>query len=216
MPHFPRPTALRFIVLAGMAGVMALISNALSSPSRRLTWRGSVVALPSFTPLVERPTLPEQVPRPQAHEASRPSVPDRPTPPIPRPGTAPSPSNPQEAVVTSPIREISGQEAWQAFQAGVSFLDARRSAEFVEGHIARAWCTPVWESDLDDRLISFKAARRPGSEDSIVIYCSGGDCQDSHILAAKLSSEGYDHLLIYRDGFPDWLAQNRPVEKGQP
>ena len=103
-----------------------------------------------------------------------------------------------------------------AFQSGVPFLDARRSAEYAEGHIAGAWCAPVWESDLDDRLISFKAARRPGPEDPIVIYCSGGDCRDSHLLAARLLNEGYSHLLIYRDGFPDWVAQKHPVEKGRP
>jgi rhodanese-related sulfurtransferase len=117
---------------------------------------------------------------------------------------------------SSPIREISRQEAWKAFGAGTPFLDARRSAEYAEGHIAGAWSASVWESDLDDRLLSFKAARRPGPEDPIVIYCSGGDCRDSHLLAAKLLNEGYFHLLIFRDGFPAWAAQGHPVEKGQP
>jgi rhodanese-related sulfurtransferase len=133
-----------------------------------------------------------------------------------RPGHRPAPAKTQEGEVSSPIREITGPEAWQAFEAGRPFLDARRRAEFAEGHIAGAWCTPVWESDLDERLLSFKAVRRPGPEDPIVIYCSGGDCKDSHLLAAKLLNEGYGHLLIYRDGFPDWLAQKHPVEKGQP
>jgi len=115
-----------------------------------------------------------------------------------------------------PIREINGQEAWEAFQTGTPFLDARRSAEYAEGHIARAWCAPLWESDLDDRLLQFKATRRPGPDDPIVIYCSGGDCRDSHLLAAKLLNEGYFNLLIYRDGYPGWLTQGRPVDKGQP
>jgi rhodanese-related sulfurtransferase len=216
MPHSPRSTALRFLVLTGMAAVAALISNALSSPSRRLAWRGSVAPQPSFTPLAERPEPPKPVPQPKTIEASRPSPSDRPTPPVARPVDTPSPPKPQEAVASSPLREISGPEAWTAFQSGVPFLDARRSAEYAEGHIARAWCAPVWESDLDDRLISFKAARRPGPEDPIIIYCSGGDCRDSHLLATRLLNEGYSHLLIYRDGFPDWVAQKRPVEKGRP
>ena len=134
----------------------------------------------------------------------------------PRPPTPPAPPRPREAVASSPIREISAQEAWEAFQAGVPFLDARRSAEFAEGHIAGAWSAPVWEADLNDRLLSFKAARRPGSEDPIAIYCSGGDCRDSHLLAAKLLEEGYFHLLIFREGYPAWVAQGHPVEKGHP
>ncbi len=215
MPQSPSPTTLRFLALAGMAGVAALISNRLSSPSRRLDWRSSVAGQPAITPLVDRPTPPETVSRPDALKASRPSPSDHSAPSIGRPGTTPLPTKPLEIAASSPIREISGQEAWKAFQSGVPFLDARRRAEYAEGHIAGAWCTPVWESDLDDRLISFKAARRPGPEDSIVIYCSGGDCRDSHLLAAKLLNEGYDHLLIYRDGFPDWVAQKHPVEKGR-
>ena len=209
-------SGLRCLALAGMAGLAALISNGLASPARHLAWRGSVVKQPSFTPQLEQPAVPEPVPPALAVDLSRPSRSDHPVPPLARPGNAPPPAKPQDPSLSSPIREISGEEAWQAFQAGAPFLDARRSAEFAEGHIAGAWCTPAWESDLDDRLISFKAARRPGSEDPIVIYCSGGDCRDSHLLAAKLLNEGYGHLLIYHDGFPDWLAQRHPVERGQP
>jgi rhodanese-related sulfurtransferase len=141
---------------------------------------------------------------------------------MPRPGPSPARPNPAppaaepETAPSSPIREIPGAEAWEAFRSGIPFLDARRRAEFAEGHITGAWSAPVWEADLEDRLIAFKAARRPGPDDPIVIYCSGGDCRDSHLLAAKLLNEGYGHLLIYRDGFPDWVARRHPVEKGQP
>ena len=144
------------------------------------------------------------------------SRPQRPLPPL-----APKPPLPVRGAYSptqapAPIQEINGAEAWKAFQAGTPFLDARRSAEYAEGHIAKAWSAPVWESDLEDRLFSFKAAQRPGPEDPIVIYCSGGDCRDSHLLAAKLLEQGYFHLLIFRDGFPAWVAQGHPVEKGQP
>jgi rhodanese-related sulfurtransferase len=216
MPHFPRSTALRGLAIAGLGGVAALISNGLSSPAQHLAWRGSVVTQPTATPRTE-PTPPQEpTPPSPTDKLSRPSSLDHPAAPASRPGRSPAPTTPQDAVASNPLRDISGDEAWQAFQAGVSFLDARRSAEFAEGHIAGAWCTPVWESDLDDRLISFKAARRPGPEDPIVIYCSGGDCRDSHLLAAKLLNEGYFHLLIYRAGYPDWVTQGHPVEKGRP
>ena len=162
MPHSPRSIALPFLALAGVAGVAALISNGLASPSRHLAWRGSVAAQPSFTVQVERPASREPMPQGHAIEASRPPASDHPAPPIMRLGHTPPPAKPQEVVAAGPIREITGPEAWMAFQSGMPFLDARRSTEFTEGHIAGAWCTPVWESDLDERLISFKAARRPG------------------------------------------------------
>lgn len=128
---------------------------------------------------------------------------------------SPEPPKARAAQASEPIREISAEEAWKLYQAGAPFLDARRSADFTESHIKGAWCTPVWESDLDDRLIFFKAGRRPAAEDPIVIYCSGGDCRDSHLLAAKLLNEGYFQLLIFRDGFPAWVTQGHPIEKGQ-
>jgi rhodanese-related sulfurtransferase len=216
MSPFHKTTALRGLALAGLAGLAALISNGLASPSRRLAWQSSVVVPPSLAPQSNRPASAEPLPRSQVTEASRSAPPSRSTSSGAAPNQAPSPAKPAEAAVSNPIREISGQEAWVSFQSGVPFLDARRRAEFAEGHIAGAWCTPVWEADLPERLIAFKAARQPGPDDPIVIYCSGGDCQDSHLLAAKLLNEGYGHLLIYRDGFPDWMAQKRPVEKGQP
>jgi rhodanese-related sulfurtransferase len=212
----PRSAALQILALAGMAGLAALVSNGLASPSRHLAWCGSAMARPALALQIERPLLPAPMPQPHPVEASRPPPADRPAQTVARPAGTPVQPKSQEAVVSSPIREITGPEAWKAFQSGMPFLDARRRAEFAEGHIVGAWCTPVWESDLDERLIAFKAARRPGPDDPIVIYCSGGDCQDSHLLAAKLLNEGYGHLLIYREGFPDWSVQNHPVEKGQP
>ena len=214
-----RSTAVRVLALAGMAGAAALVSNFIASPARRLAWTGPGPSLPSFTPPPERPLQPAPAPQPPAVQEPKENHPLHPAPHAISRLTAPPPPAPLEAqgqIVSSPIREISSQEAWKAFQSGTPFLDARRSSEFAEGHIARAWCTPVWEADVDDRLITFKAARRPGPEDPIVIYCGGGDCRDSHLLAEKLLNEGYFHLLIYRDGFPDWKAQGHPVEKGQP
>jgi rhodanese-related sulfurtransferase len=209
----PGTTLFRMLALAGLAGVGALLSNALQPPSRRLPWSGfrppSPIAPPgeAAPPKPAAPTLePAQVPNP-----TRPIRPAALPPPRPSVEATPAPATP-----SSPIREISGLEAWKAFQAGLPFLDARRSEEYAAGHVAGAWCAPVWEADLEDRLLAFKAARRPGPEDPIVIYCSGGDCRDSHLLAERLLSQGYFHLLIYRDGLPDWVAQKRPVEKGQP
>ena len=214
----PTPsTPLRMLALAGVAVAGALLSNALQSPSRRLPWRGLTPPVPPAQ------AAPSEVPAPPAPAPPAPAPPaaSAPLPEPPRPArmAAPAPSVtvvPPPTAAAAPIREIDGQEAWKAFQAGRPFLDARRSADYAAGHIAGAWCAPVWEADLDDRLLSFKAARRPGPEDPIVLYCSGGDCRDSHLLAARLLEQGYFHLLVYRDGFPDWAAQKRPVEKGLP
>jgi len=213
----PRSTFLRLLALAVLAGALALIANALASPARRLAWSGPGVATPTVAALAARPVLPEPFrPPPPPDAPAKLAPPVRPVAPAGPRLLAQPPGSTPEPPASSPIREVSSAEAWKAFQSGLPFLDARRSAEYAEGHVARAFCVPVWEADLEDRLITFKATRHPGPEDPIVIYCSGGDCKDSHLLATKLLNEGYFHLLIYRDGFPDWVAQNHPIEKGQP
>ena len=210
-----RSTLLRLLALAAMAGLAALISNGLASPARRLAWSGSV-AVPRSIPATPPPAAPRTPPLPPDMPSTQATPSSHPVPQT-RPITATPPAvKTPEAAASSPLREITGAEAWKAFLSGWPFLDARRSAEFGEGHIPGAWCVPVWEADLDDRLLSFKADRRPGPEDPIVIYCSGGDCKDSHLLATKLLDQGYFHLLIYRDGFPDWVAQKHPIDQGRP
>lgn len=209
----PGTTLSRMLALAAVAGLAGVLSNALLPPSRRLPWSGFRPPGPIAPPMK---VTPPEAPLPTL-EPPQPLNPTRPTRPaaLPVPRSS-SETTPPPAVPSDPIREISGPEAWKSFQAGLPFLDARRSEEYAAGHVAGAWCAPVWEADLEDRLLAFKAARRPGPEDPIIIYCSGGDCRDSHLLAERLLGEGYFHLLIYRDGFPDWVAQQRPVEKGQP
>jgi len=115
---------------------------------------------------------------------------------------------------SAPVRDISGVEAQRAFRLKIPFLDARRSADFLEGHVAGAWCLPVWESDLETRITVFEATTRVSSKDPMVLYCSGGDCEDSHMLASKLMALGYRNLLIYRAGYPEWLQLGHPTEKG--
>ena len=208
-------TLLRLLALAGLAGLAAMLSNRLAGPSRRLAWRGSVVApVPTIlVPPARELAVPELAPLAGRENPGVKAKGEHLRTPAPPLLQAP-PTSPATSEATLPIREVSSLEAFAAYQSGWPFLDARRSAEFAEGHVRGAFCVPVWEADLDDRLIDFKAAHHPGPGDPIVIYCSGGDCHDSHLLAEKLLAHGYYHLLIYRDGYPDWVAQGRPTTKG--
>ena len=48
----------------------------------------------------------------------------------------------------------------------------------------------------------------------VVLYCSGGDCEDSHMLAQKLFGAGFNNLLVYRDGWPDWVKRGGQSARG--
>ena len=52
------------------------------------------------------------------------------------------------------------------------------------GHIAGARSISIWEADADDKVKALFAEGRDQSA-PIVVYCSGGDCEDSHMLGAE-------------------------------
>jgi len=202
------PLAQAWIFLA-LAGLCALISNALAGPSRHLGWRDRPTVTALNQPAV---TLAAPVPQPTAEPVPLPSKPPATTQPA-----APSqPAKPARFIAdpAQPIRDISPEEAWALYQAKAPFLDARRSAAYTEGHIAGAWNVPIWEANGETGIAQFEAAAHPGARAPLVIYCSGGDCEDSRLLAARLIPLGYRNLFLYQGGYPDWEAQGRPIRKG--
>ncbi len=135
--------------------------------------------------------------------------------PLPRVGPAPAGPSPDAFPPhpEKPYLEISPEQAKLLFDRGVLFLDARRSSVYREGHIRGARSLSVWEADLDGKLLALSQEGRDLAS-PLVAYCSGGDCEDSHQLAERLWSIGFNDVLVYRDGFPDWEKRGWPVEKG--
>ena len=115
-----------------------------------------------------------------------------------------------------PYIEIGGDDVALLHARGVLFLDARRTSVFEEGHIAGARSFPVWEADVDDRVNALFNERSDPSDQNkpIVIYCSGGACEDSHMLAQKLWAIQFNNVYVYKDGFPDWQKRGGGVHTG--
>ena len=193
----------RAAVLAGLAALLAVLSNALAGPQRRLPWIGdypnarAVPSPPSPAPVAATPA-------PSAPAAAAPSAPGQ------GQGKRSYPPHPDK-----PWVEIDGDEAAELHRQGVPFLDARRTSVYVEGHVAGARSLPIWESTVDDGI---KRLFDEGTDVNapLVVYCSGGDCEDSHMLAQKLHGYGFNDALVYTGGFPDWEKRGLPVEKGPP
>lgn len=150
--------------------------------------------------------------------ASTTSTPVKPAPPPP---TAPAPpaADPLSRFKPHPSQpyvEISGADAKLLHANGVLFLDARRTSVYEAGHIAGARSFSVWESDIDDKVNALYGERSdPSDQDKpIVIYCSGGACEDSHMLSQKLWGIQFNNLYVYKDGFPDWQDRNGAVKTG--
>lgn len=235
---------LPFLALPLLAGLCAWIGNSTASNRRRLSW----YAAPP-TPVEPRVPIPSPVPTPApapvapssplssapvaAPVAKAPSPAARPIPAPAATSAAPVPAPPAPAVSVSPEsaarrfpfdpghleREISSEEALEAFHLGLPFFDARRSSEFESGHIPGAHSAPVWEDGLAERLAALAArsgfpARKARLTAPVVVYCSGGTCEDSHLLAEQLFPLGFGNVLIYTGGLPDWAGKGRPVVRG--
>lgn len=190
-------TIRQIALLAVAALVLALVSNAVAGPERRLKWFGTYAENPGAG---ARGTLPAPGP--------------------PTPGAAAAgitgelrqeyPPHPEKPWVEIPAEEVVALHA----RGNVPFLDARRSSVYRQGHIAGARPFPVWEADIDERV---KALALEGLDTGapIVVYCSGGDCEDSHMLAEKLHMVGFDNVLVYKDGFPDWQKRGLAQATGE-
>jgi rhodanese-related sulfurtransferase len=194
----------RVAALIALAMVCAAVANLAASRERKLPWIGSYTrALETGAPAPGSSTT-----APPAGAATPSAAPSA------APGSAAAgtsqrfPPHPDKASV-----EIGTDEAESLFREGRPFLDARRSSVYADGHVAGARSFPVWESDIAERV---KAFFEEGLDQNapVVIYCSGGDCEDSHMLAEKLYMVGFNALYIDKDGFPGWTKRGLPVTKG--
>jgi rhodanese-related sulfurtransferase len=105
-----------------------------------------------------------------------------------------------------PYVEVSSDDAAWLVARGVLVVDARRKKDYEQGHIAGARNISPWEGDADAKITALVNEGRDGAI-PIVVYCSGGDCEDSHMLATRVYGGGFNNLLVYRDGWPDWVKR---------
>lgn len=112
--------------------------------------------------------------------------------------------------------ELGGEDVVALYKSGALFLDARRTSVYEQGHIAGARSFSVWESDVDDKVNALFGERSDPRDQNlpIVIYCSGGACEDSHMLAQKLWGVQFNNVYVYKDGYPDWEKRNGATRTG--
>ncbi len=109
---------------------------------------------------------------------------------------------------------ITIEEAQYLYDNGlVIFIDARGEDHYQEGHIADAMSISyeltrdaVAIPQVDNMFIA------PG-EDTLIIYCGGGDCDESHMVSQDLQNMGFTcHIMI--DGYPAWKNAGLPTAEG--
>jgi rhodanese-related sulfurtransferase len=117
------------------------------------------------------------------------------------------------------LNVVSRTEVYQWFQDPrfsqqlIVFLDARNEDHYRQGHIPDAFLFDHYRSEhyLPTVLPVCQTA------ETIVIYCNGGDCEDSEFAAFQLRDAGVpvNKLQVYLGGFADWSTNSLPVELGE-
>jgi rhodanese-related sulfurtransferase len=99
----------------------------------------------------------------------------------------------------------------RAAQDQFIFVDARNDKQYQEGHIPGALQLDYYhpEQYLPLVLTACQIAEK------IVIYCSGGECEDSELTASLLAKVlPKEKLFVYPGGFTQWSSGGQPVELG--
>jgi rhodanese-related sulfurtransferase len=94
----------------------------------------------------------------------------------------------------------------------IVFIDARDEEHYRQGHIPGAYEFDPYhpEKYFDTVLPVCQKAEQ------IVVYCNGGDCDDSESAALLLRDVGIPNqkLFVYGGGITEWTTNSLPVETG--
>ncbi len=89
------------------------------------------------------------------------------------------------------------------------FVDARKADLFNEGHIPGAVHCDSYEPEGSiDNVVA-----RAGGVERVIVYCGGGDCEDSVFMCRELIEAGVPNeaLFLYAGGWSEWTAKRMPV-----
>lgn len=94
----------------------------------------------------------------------------------------------------------------------IAFVDARNEEHYQNGHIPGAHLFDYYHpaNYVSNVLQVCMMAQE------IVVYCNGGDCEDSELSALMLRDLGVpkEKLLVYGGGMTEWTTNNLPIELG--
>lgn len=109
---------------------------------------------------------------------------------------------------------IVGEEEFESTGESIYiFVDARVRDQYEEGHIpGAAWLYHYESENLIDELRSELEMAF-----FVIVYCNGGDCEDSIHLATDLTSLyglPAENIFVYEGGLNEWKEREMPVTVG--
>jgi rhodanese-related sulfurtransferase len=148
------------------------------------------------------------------------------SPPSPRStltaGTTDSPSNAwhllEARLAEKGLRLINKEQTTALYsdprklQDQVIFIDDRDDSHYAAGHIPGALQFDHYHAE------KYLGTMLPACQNAaeIVVYCNGGECEDSEYTATMLGEAGIakEKLRVYGGGITEWTKAGLPLEKG--
>ncbi len=88
------------------------------------------------------------------------------------------------------------------------FVDARNADEYAAGAIPGAFSIPpdAFAGGAIPEVLNFIAR-----EKKVVVYCGGGSCDASILVALRLQGMGFRDVVVFKDGYNGWTAAGLPT-----
>jgi rhodanese-related sulfurtransferase len=94
----------------------------------------------------------------------------------------------------------------------IVFIDARDEDHYKDGHIPGAFALDPYYPDRQLETVLPVCVEA----EQVVVYCTGGDCEDSDTDAILLRDAGVPNqrIFVYGGGFTEWSDFHLPLETG--
>lgn len=130
-------------------------------------------------------------------------------PPVTQPQDPPA-QLPEDQLPEDHVTMAEAFAHWE--NATATFIDTRSASVFAEGHIAGALNLSL-EMTGDPTAVN-NVLQWITPEDTLILYCKGGLCDESKNVADLLKGAGFNKTLIMGDGYPGWVAAGHMTESG--
>lgn len=117
------------------------------------------------------------------------------------------------------LRVVNSDQAVELFhdplfqRGGIIFVDARNDEHYQGGHIPGAYQFDNYHPENYMGTV-FPACQ---SAEKIIVYCTGGNCEDSQFAALTLRDAQIpnEKLFVYTGGITEWTNHGYAVELGE-
>lgn len=110
----------------------------------------------------------------------------------------------QQANAVNFIPKVSKEKVGKLLGGDAVFIDARMARDYEAGHLEGSISIPVNAEDEHRR----EAMAGVTKDAEIVIYCQSSGCPYAGKVAAKLKTDGFSNISIFKGGWNEWKTKD--------